>query len=327
MKFDFLTIGGLTEDIVFFSQEGLLIDNSGDLLRQKLLAFEHGAKINIEEVKMSFGGGAANSAVSLAKLNFRVACLGALGSDDRATRILDNLKQVKVDYQKVSLHKTCQSGFSFILNDRKDRIIFAYRGANELLRVEAQHKNIIKNSAWVYLTSLPNNYLSSLKNIFAYKNKIAWNPGLKQLAGDIKKIKPFLEKTDILLLNKDEGLELIKKSKLSQGLSDDFLNNSKNLILLLKQLGPEKIVLTDGLKGAYFYDGENFYHQKIVKSKKNVDTTGVGDAFNSTVVGFLSKLAGDYTQAMFYGAKNAASLVSKVGAQNGLLTLKELKNN
>lgn len=325
MKFDFITIGGLTEDVIFFSKEGLLLDNQGDLLRQKLLAFEQGAKINIKETEMGFGGGAANSAIALAKLDFKVACLGCLGSDNRSFRILENLQKFGVDCSGISFTKKSQSGFSFVLSNKKDRIIFAYRGANDFFKVENKDKNTIQNSAWVYLASLPDNHLSSLKNIFAFKNKIAWNPGLKQLSGDIKKISPFLKKTDILLLNKDEALELVKKSKNFKALSDKFLNDSKNLIKLLKQFGPEKIVLTDGLNGSYFYDGEKVYHQKTIKNKKNVDATGVGDAFNSTTVGFLYRLSGDYVKAMTYGAKNASSLVAKIGAQNGLLSLKELR--
>jgi len=325
MKFDFITIGGLTEDVIFFSNDGVLLDNKGDLLRQKLLAFEQGAKVNIKETEMGFGGGASNSAVALAKLDFKVACLGCLGADDRSTRILENLKRFGIDCSEISIDKKSQSGFSFVLSNKKDRIIFAYRGANELFRVVNEDKNVIKNSAWVYLASLPDNHLASLKNIFAWKNKIAWNPGLKQLSGNIKNIIPFLKKTDILLLNKDEALELVKKSKNFKDLSDNFLNDSKNLIKLVKQFGSDKIILTDGLFGAYFFDGEKLYHQKTIKNKKNVDTTGVGDAFNSTTVGFLHRLEGDFVKAMSYGAKNASSLVSKVGAQNGLLSLKEIR--
>jgi len=41
MKYDIITIGGATEDITFYTKEGVLIDNKKDVLRQKLLAFEY----------------------------------------------------------------------------------------------------------------------------------------------------------------------------------------------------------------------------------------------------------------------------------------------
>lgn len=328
MKFDFITIGGLTEDIIFFSNEGVLINNEKDLLKQKLLAFEYGAKINIKETKTCFGGGASNAAVNFANLGFKVACLGKLGADERSLRILENLKKFSVDCSGIVIDKKEQSGFSFVLSNKKDRIIFTYRGANDCFKIDIKDKKNIQDSSWVYLASLPGDSFPSLKNIFSFKNKIAWNPGLKQLSQDIKKISPFLKKTDILLLNKDEALELIKKSSISKDLSDIFLNDCKNLIKLIKQLGPDKVILTDGILGSYFYDGDKIYHQKAIINKKNIDTTGIGDAFSSTTVGFLYKLSGDHVKAMSYGAKNASSVVTKIGAQNGLLTLKEiLKNN
>ena len=66
MKYDIITIGGVTEDINFCTHEGVLIKNKKDVLRQELLAFEFGAKIKIKESHSTFGGGAANTAVCFA---------------------------------------------------------------------------------------------------------------------------------------------------------------------------------------------------------------------------------------------------------------------
>lgn len=325
---DFITIGGLTEDIVFFAQDGVVLNNKKDILRQKLLAFEHGAKINIKEYGHYFGGGASNSAANLAKAGFKTACLARVGSDERAKRVLTNLSQQKIDTRNIVIDKKNDTGFSFILNNKKDRIIFTYRGSNDFLQVERKHRAIIKKYKWVYLSSLPADYINSLKNIFASKNKIAWNPGLSQLSGDLSKILPFLKKTDIFAVNKDEALEMVKRNKkyLSSAFKKDdkFLNNSKNLIKILKSFGPDKVILTDGVRGAYFYDGRNLHHQGIIKGKKSVDTTGVGDAFNSTVVGALEKNSGDFKKAMFLGVKNASAVISQSGAQNGLLNFTKI---
>ncbi len=321
---DFLTIGSLTEDIVFFTPEGLLLDNRKDLLRQKLLAFEYGAKVNIKEYGHYFGGGASNTAVNLAKAGFRVTCLAQVGSDERGSGIIKNFKNFKVNTDNIIIDKKNDSGFSFILSNSQDRIIFVYRGSNDFLKIEKKHEELIRKHKWVYLTSLPDNYLSSLKNIFSFKNKIAWNPGLSQLSGGVQKIGKFLEKTDVFMVNKDEALELIKKSSEYSNKSDSFLNNAYNLVKILKSFGPDKIILTDGVRGAYFYDGENFYHQGIAKKQKKVDTTGVGDAFNSTVIGSLERFSGDYKKAMLLGVKNTASVVSKSGAQNGLLNFTKI---
>ncbi len=325
MFYDFITIGGVTEDITFFSKDGLIIDNKKDVLKQKLLAFEYGSKINVKEYYQGFGGGASNTAVNLARMGFKTACLANIGNDARGQRVLENFNNNKIDIKLINIDKKLDTGFSFIINDKKDRIIFSYRGANDNLLITDKQKVFLKKAQWLYLTSLPDNSNNLLKDIFANKNKIAWNPGLNQLSGGIKKIAGFLKITDIFMVNKDEALELIKKTPQLSNYNDDFLNNCENLIKILKACGPKIVILTDGINGAYIYDGKNFYHQAILKRSVEIDTTGVGDAFNSTVLGALLKIEGDYKKAMSWGMKNTASLVTKFGAQNGLLNLKNIK--
>ncbi len=325
MKFDFITIGGITEDIVFFTDQGLLIQNKENILMQKILGFEYGSKINIKEYGHYFGGGALNTAVNFSNLGFKSSCVSRVGKDERSSRFLKVLKNKKIDSKNIEFDRKHDSGFSFILNNKKDRIIFTYRGANDYLDLGKKDLSFLSHSRWVYLSSLPSNCSESLKNIFKNKNKIAWNPGIQQLSKGISGISGFLKKTDILILNKDEALELIKKTKHLENIKDSFLINSKNLIKLLKTESLSNIIiLTDGENGAYFFDGNNFYYQKIIKNSKKIDSTGVGDTFASTFVAFFERLNGDYKKSMFLAVKNASSVVSMPGAQNGLLNLKDL---
>ncbi len=324
MKYDFLSIGGMTEDLVFFTDEGILLDNKDDILRQKLLAFEYGAKINSQNLFSYFGGGASNTAVNFAGLGFRVACLANLGKDERAKLIIKNLKDKGIDTSLISFDQKKSSGLSFIVNNKKDRIIFTYRGANDSLVISSRQAAIIKKAEWTYLSSLPLKPKSNLEVIFKNKNKIAWNPGLSQLSKGFSFLASFLKNTDIFIVNKDEALEIITKSQGFSHFTNDFLNRPRNLVKILKEQGPDKIILTDGTKGAYFFDGSNFHHQGIIKNQNRVDSTGVGDAFASTVVATLFKYQGDYKKAMYLGVKNVTSMISQPGAQNGLLKLKDL---
>lgn len=323
MAYDFLNIGGATEDVIFSTTEALLIDNRSDLLRQKLLAFEHGAKINVEKSYSCFGGGAANTAVNLAKIGFRTACLANVGLDDRGRRVVANLKQNKVGVKTVSYDPKNQTGFSFIINNNQDRVIFSCRGANEHLKITLERKPDLSRSDWIYLASLPAESDQLLKVVFANKKHIAWNPGLNQLKAGAGRIGRYLKQCDILILNRDEALELIKKTPTLK-YSDRSLSNCRRLLEILKSFGPGRIILTDGLRGAYFYDGLNYYYQNVIRRFREVDTTGVGDAFGSTTVGLWLKTGGDFKKAMWWGMKNAASLVTKFGAQNGLLSLKHI---
>jgi ribokinase len=324
MIYDIICLGGLTLDISIITNEGVLIDNRQDLLRQKLLAFESGAKIKAEKFHYLFGGGAANSAVNFALAGFNVACVGRIGRDLAGRNILDNLKRSKVDLPFISKDEKLPTSRSFILiAGDGERIIFSAKSANQNLIIHKAAKTAISRAAWLYITSLPKSWKKLTKELFALKTvKIAWNPGAEQYKGGLKSIAWFLKRTDVLLLNHDEAIELVMSDPSYHDKGPAFFNNTKKLLPIIYQYGPEIVVITKGKEGADAYDGENFYQQKIVKAKKIVDTTGVGDAFNSSFIAAL-ELKGDLKTALKAAAKNAASKIAHLGAQNGLKDIKK----
>ncbi len=320
-KYDVITIGGATEDITFYTKEGILIENKNDLLRQRLLAFEYGAKIKIEKAHSTFGGGAANAAVCFSRLGFRVAAVVAIGSDNRGERIINNFKEQGVDTSLLKKIKNIETGFSFLLvGPENEHIVFSNRAANSKLQITKSDLNILKTTKWVYLTSLSGAWRLVLSRLFSLDIKIAWNPGHIQLKSGKKVISRYLFKTEVLILNKDEAIELVVSDKKYRSYSYNFLNNVRNLLRILKEWGPKIVVITRGKYGADAFDGEKFYHQKVLKEKRRVDTTGVGDAFGSTFVAGL-EVYQDIQRAMYLAARNAASVISKQGAQNGLTKL------
>ena len=58
-----------------------------------------------------------------------------------------------------------------------------------------------------------------------------------------------------------------------------------------------------------------------INKNKIADTTGIGDTFCSTFVAGLEIYQGDFKKAMKLAMKNAASVLKKSGAQNGLMEL------
>ncbi len=321
MKYDFITIGGATEDITFYTREGILIDNKKDILRQKLLAFEYGAKIKVDKAHLSFGGGAANTAVSLSRLGFKTASLICVGDDNRGKRILANLKKQKVNVKLAQKLKRRESGFSFLLvGPNNEHIVFSNRAANSQLRITNYELRILRKTKWIYLTSLSGKWQDVLEKVFSVnKVKIVWNPGHIQLKAGTKKIGKYIKKSAVLCLNKDEAIELVV-SKYKKN-TTKYLNNVKNLLKDLKCMGPGMVVITNGKYGADVYDGENFYHQNILKEKRRVDTTGVGDAFGSSFVAGLELYNGNIKKATGLSMRNTASVIGQQGAQNGLIQL------
>lgn len=329
MKYDFITIGGATRDISFFTDQGVLIDNKKDILRQKLLGFEYGAKIKVDKFYYSYGGGAANAAVCLSNFGLNTACLTCLGGDEGGRMIINNFKEHRISTSLIKINKADESGSSFILvSPGGERIIFGARGANHELIISERDLRIIKETENIYLSSLSGAWLKNLRSIFSVISKegpkIYWNPGGKQLQAGLKKIAPFLKKTTVFSINKDEAIELILSSDRHRTLTNSFLNKEENLLEIIKSFGPKIVIITMGENGVIASDGKKTYRHQIIKEKKRVDTTGIGDVFNSSFAAGLTCL-GDLDKALVLALHNTASKVSHLGAQNGLLKKNLLK--
>ena len=77
-KIDVVTIGSAVKDIMFYSDE-ISIMKGKELTRQKLIGVEYGAKIELDNVHVNYGGGALNVAVGLKNFGLNVAPMVNLG--------------------------------------------------------------------------------------------------------------------------------------------------------------------------------------------------------------------------------------------------------
>ncbi|MFA5126449.1 MAG: carbohydrate kinase family protein [Patescibacteria group bacterium] len=318
------TIGGSVYDIMFYTDNILLLDNRQDLLRQKLIAFEYGAKIYGKKVYFAFGGGGANTAMTFASLGIKTQIITAIGEDMLGRSIMEHLKKHRIATKLVQIKPQELTGISFVINvgQGSEHVIFAVRGANDAIDLTP---HIVKkiNTPWLYLTALGINFKTKLDHIFEQarrkKIKVAWNPASQQIALGLARLKPYLEKTYVLLLNRDEALEL-----LSRGGKKKINNNINWLLKNLHKSGQKITVITDGAKGAHVYDGQQVYFRPATR-KKTVNTTGAGDAFGSGFVAGLIKYGSRHiSKALHLGIINSGSVVTKIGAQAGILHSKDL---
>jgi ribokinase len=323
-KFDIITIGGATQDIMYYTDEAEIIKNKKDILKQKLIAFEYGAKIISDDVHITFGGGGMNTALNFASLNLKTASFLNLGEDWIGELILKELKKKKVDLKYISQNKDTYSGFSFIINhgDQNEHAILGHRGANTELKII---KNDISklNTKWIYIASLSGKdqlIKANLKNIFENKKriKIAWNPGGAQLKLGFKFFKKYLPQVEVFNLNKDEAIELV----LSTGLKTTNMNT---LLETIYSWGPRIVVITDGHKGAHIYNGEKKCFRKALPNTKRMNTTGAGDAFGSSFVAGLIMYKANLERSLKLATYQSNAVIKRIGAQVGLLNKSQIK--
>lgn len=316
-------VGSTTQDIMFYTDQGTVIYNPQDILRQRLVAFEYGAKIHSREVYFSPGGRGANVAASLAALGLRTKLISAVGRDAVGQEILAGLQRRGVDISGVQKKEKMATAFSLVVNVRPDNehVLFAYRGAGDLLHWD---KALIRriNSHWLYLNSLsdaPASLWTELVHHIQHKKmRLAWNPGARELKWGWKKLRNYLGNYTVLIVNRDEALELAQSGQPQQKIN----NNIKSLFKILHQR-QKLTAITDGAKGAYVYDGNKLYRQKA-SNHRPVNTTGAGDAFGAGLVAGLVRYHGDIDRSLRLALLNSGSVVSKIGAQTGLLHKKDL---
>jgi len=308
--YDVITVGSATVDALARTEFCEMIH---DKKNKECIAYPVGAKILMEELVLTTGGGGTNTAVSLARLGHKVAFLGKIGSKYNSERVIHQLKKEKVNTSLVIRSKTGRTGYSIVLDSKKhDRTILAFRGSNNDIGLNEINLKKLKTK-WFYFSSLMEKSFRTLEKIASYaaKNniKITFNISSYLARKGPSYLGSILKKTNILVLNKEEASILVGKGDV------------KNLLKKLNKLGPEIIAITDGKKGVYVLY-ENYIYYGKPTNVRIIETTGAGDAFASSFLcGVIRKNNVEF--AMKLGMTNAESVIQHHGAKEKLLKYNE----
>lgn len=306
--FDLISIGDTTIDVFLEIDDATISCTIHKKVCQ--LCVNYADKIPVKKItKVLAVGNAANNAVGASRLGLKTALYTILGGDDTGKEIFDTLQSEGIATNYIVLDKNKGTNYSTVINFKGERTILVFH----------EHRNYslpkFSKVRWIYYSSLAEGHEKLHKQIpsFVKKNKVklGFNPGTFQLKEGINKLKPILEVTNVFILNKEEGQKLVGK-----------LKDVKKLLRALKKEGPEIVVITDGPKGSYAFNGKKFYFQNIFNAPV-VERTGCGDAFST---GFVASLVYGYDiiEAMRWGTVNASSVLQHIGARKGLLTKKKL---
>lgn len=339
------TIGGATFDMFIKTHDHGVMEFKTPDSSHDWLCLDHGGKVKIDEMRETFGGGATNTGVAFARMDFDVCTVVKVGAD-YGDKVITNLEKEGVNTHYIRKTSRDKTAFSTILNTFEgDRTVLAYPGANKYFNAKDLPLKAFEEADFLFLNHLiekdsqiPREILKILK-----KNshiRLAWNPGREQLEQGIAKWKTLLDHTDILFLNKEEAALFARMPyKLAGIKSDDpkyhahlpksFLppyadDVSEIMYEFFKKTNVKTVVITDGRNGAQASDGKRLYFCPVALHKL-VDATGAGDAFAS---GFTSAiiLGESLKNALKSGTLNAHNVINFYGAQAGLLTRKEMQN-
>ena len=307
--YDIFSIGGTALDVFMQIHEASVNCQINTAICQ--LCMNYAEKIPVEKVLNVAGVGTApNNAVGSARLGMKAALYTIVGDDSAGRDALDIFKKEKVATKYVMLDKKNRTDYSTVISFKGERTLLTF----QVPRVYRLPKDL--KTKWMFLGALPAGqrllHEQIVRKVKKEGIKLGFNPGANELREGIESIKPLLAISEVLIINKEEAWRLLGKN-----------DEIKTLLSKFHQYGSKIVVVTDGKKGAYCFNGENYYHQSIFDSPV-VERTGAGDAF---ATGFIAALFHGLTtnEALIWGTANAGSVVKHVGAQIGLLTKPKMK--
>ena len=297
--YDIITIGSATRDVFLTSPFFKVLRDTKHLSKigfktGEAQCFALGSKIEIGPPILTTGGGATNAATAFSRQGLKTATLIKIGKDESGEAVLNELKKEKITPFAV-IEKNFPTAYSMILlAPSGERTILVYRGASENLKIQEIPFERLK-SQWVYISpgKISFEVIEKIFNHFS-KNKtlIAFNPSGYFIEMGVKKLKPLLAKSKVVILNREEAARLT---------SVDY-QKEKEIFKKLDEFTPGIAAMTDAEKGVLVSDGFRIYQAGIFsdkgvclpvrqgKEKSVIDRTGAGDAFASGfVAGLIQK--------------------------------------
>jgi sugar/nucleoside kinase (ribokinase family) len=325
-KHDVICIGSTSKDIFFPTDEGVVLETPEDLTAQRKVAFELGGKYRIAQLHEAVGGVAANVAWALVKLGVDAVPYTRIGGDETGRWILREFRRAKVMTDKIFVDKTVRSDLSaiIVLSQSGERTIFHNRDANDYLEMLPKR---LTGAEWFFVSAQNGEWEEKLREIIRiavqYDTKIAYNPGQHNLRENPTLTSEVVSVSEVLILNKDEALELVMKNSPDAG--PEQLNDEKFLLSTLIGMGAKIIGMSDGSRGAWGTDGVGFWHCPIGVVTKIIDTTGAGDSFSAAFFAAISFYGKSVADALRWGIAESGSVVGEYGASAGLLDIAELE--
>lgn len=307
--FDLISIGDATIDTFIQIHDAEVKCNLDKT--ECLICVEYGSKIAVDKLTHIVAGNAANNAVGGQRLNLKTAIYVNVGDDNSGKQIEGKLKEEGVDTRYVISHKRMESNYSAILSFKGERTIFVYHQLWEYNLPD------LERTRWVYFTSLSKSFTQSnlvgqlTQYLTRTGSKLFYNPGTYQIEEGIKKDPQLLALTELFIVNKEEAKKILGDLEI------------KDLLKEFVDLGPKMVIITNGPEGSWGYDGEKYCQLGIFPAKL-MEMTGAGDSYAIGVLAGLS-YGCDLSEAMRWGAANSASVIEKIGSQEGLLNFDEMQ--
>lgn len=263
------------------------------------------------------GGKGANAAVAISRLGGECVLAAKLGADSHGQRLFGYYKSEGIDTSHIKVDSEHQTGLAVVIReaDGQNRIV-VYPGANAHITESAIREAFDVCPDAVYLgfevpfeTTLAAARIAAERGIPIFLDAAPADKGYP-----LESLPPI----EVFSPNETETFEYT-------GIMPTGIESSLRASLALyKRVKCKYIVIKQGDRGAFLYDGKRYNTYPAYRVGKVVDTTAAGDTFTAALTLEYTR-CGDIDAAIRYANAAGAVTVTRRGASSSIPTAAEVE--
>ena len=264
------------------------------------------------------GGKGANAAVALTKLGADCHFCAKVGADLHGQKLYQYYKEIGINTSYLKVDRENPTGLAVVMkeSDGNNRIV-VYPGANGNLTPENINEAFECEPDALYIGfEIPFQVALTAARIAASKGIpifVDAAPASKDHA--LESLPP------VEIFSPNETETETYTGILPQG-TDSALRAA---LALYKRVKAKYIVLKQGDRGAFVYDGKHFFVIPSIRIGKAIDTTAAGDAFTAALTVEYLNNGGNIRNAVKFGVAAGAIAVTRKGASSSIPTAEEVQ--
>ncbi len=276
-----------------------------------------GELVMSEQMVLTLGGCAANTATNLRKLNVNSAVAGRIGDDMFGEVVRHLLLQQQVDVSSLMATANRPTSQTMIINvvgeDRRFIHVFGSNAdfkAEDLPLARILQAKVLYLGGYLLMPGLrPEPLVPIFQQIQAAGVRIVLDVATPQGAQHLAALQPLLPFVDVFLPNVDEAALILNEP--------DPLVQAQ----AFHELGAKTVVITMGAGGAILVNHQEKWKAGVYPIQV-IDSTGSGDAFDAGYIYGMLKGA-HAADCLRYASAMGASCVRAIGTTTGTFTAAE----
>lgn len=269
-----------------------------------------------KDMDFTLGSASAIFASNIARLGLNVGFVGKIGADLFGDFILQSLNNRNVDTSQIIKDNNAKTGICVSLSFPDNYAMASYAGVRETFRLQDINFDYVSKARHLHMSSyyLQPGLQKGCSELFRRAKELGMTTSLDPDSDPLGRwdssIFEILKYVDVFLPNEKEALHISKCNNIESAL--DLLNKSV-----------DTVIIKTGKDGAWAQNQRKKIHIDGFKIDV-VDTTGVGDSFNS---GFIYQYlkGSDIEDCILWGNACAAISTTQLGGTTVFPNIYELQ--